>query len=171
MARLAEQLNEKFPTEVAFGKAMDDHPLVSEILLERALAMGTSPEKTTVILIAHGPNTEEENRRWLEDLATHAHYLHRQGRFHEVRYLTHRTDAPEAIRARAREAFRTAAQEASYHGKAVVIPVLLSAGGIEGAIRNDLKGLTFHFGQPPLPHPNVQRWVEAQYYQLTGQSF
>ena len=47
-----------------FGGAMDAHPLVSEILLERALAVTDERSTTSVVLIAHGPNDEEENRLW-----------------------------------------------------------------------------------------------------------
>lgn len=48
--------------QIVFGQTMDDHPLISEILLERALNAGTPPQRTTVILIAHGPNTEKNDR-------------------------------------------------------------------------------------------------------------
>lgn len=47
-------------TTFRFGAAMDAHPLVSEILLERALAVTTDPAATSVVLIAHGPNDDGE---------------------------------------------------------------------------------------------------------------
>lgn len=63
---------------------------------------------------------------------------------------------------------RAAVAQGMLAGDVVVVPVLLSSGGIEDEIRADLQGLTFHFAKPLLPHPNVQRWVEAQLRTLTS---
>lgn len=154
---------------VHFGAAMDDHPLISEILLQRAQeAAQTPPPRTTVVLIAHGPNDPNENRRWLDDLAAHAAYVQTRGGFRAVRYLTHRNDAPPAVKHEARTALRAAVAEAAQGGGAVVVPVLLSAGGIEQQIEADLEGLDYRFAGPLLPHPNVQAWIEAQFAALAA---
>jgi hypothetical protein len=100
------------PARFRFADAMDAHPLVSEILLERARAQAARPGQATVVLIAHGPNDEEENR---------------------------------------------------------LVPVLLSAGGVEAEVENDLRGLRHRFAAPLMPHPNVARWVEAQANALLAQ--
>lgn len=152
----------KSKLQIVFGEAMDDHPLISEILLDRALNAGTPPQRTTVILIAHGPNSEENDRLWRADLAVHAKYLRDHGQFRDVRYLTHRNDAPPPIKAEARRALRAAVAQGMLAGDVAVVPVLLSSGGVEDEIRADLQGLRFRFAKPLLPHPNVQRWVEAQ---------
>lgn len=34
--------------------------------------------------------------------------------------------------------------------------------GIEREVKADLEGLSFQFGAPLMPHPNIRRWVEAQ---------
>lgn len=154
---------------IHFGNAMDDHPLVSEVLLERAQEISAEPARTTVILIAHGPNDEEENRRWLQDLTVHAAFIKRRGGFREVRYITHRNDAPPEIKDRARADLRSVVAAASKDGAAVVVPVLLSAGGIEHQIKADLHDLDFRLAQPLLPHSNVQAWIEEQYHAFTSE--
>lgn len=146
-----------------FGGAMDDHPLVGAILLERAAAVGGDPAATTLILIAHGPNTEEENREWLADLETHAAFLRERGGFRAVRALTHRNDAPPAVKDAARAAFRAEVEQASRTGAVTVVPVLLSAGGIERQVEADLAGLTYRFAAPLMPHANLRKWVLARY--------
>lgn len=144
-----------------FAGAMDAHPLISEILLERALAVTGDPAATSVILIAHGPNDEEENRLWLRDMEVHAGFLRKRGGFRSVAFLTHRNDAPAPVKTEAREAFRRQVAEADRNGVTVVVPLLLSAGGIERQVEADLEGLAYRFAEPLMPHPNLERWVEA----------
>lgn len=147
---------------LAFAGAMDAHPLISEIVLERALAAADDPGRTSVILIGHGPNDDEENRRWLRDLRAHADFLMAKGDFRNVRALTHRNDASLPVKAAAREEFRSQVARAAEGGPVVVVPVLLSRGGIEHQVEADLDGLAYRFAEPLLPHPNIERWVEAQ---------
>ncbi len=144
-----------------FAGAMDAHPLISEILLERALAVTDDAPASSVILIAHGPNDEEENRLWLRDMETHAEYLRRHGGFRSVTFLTHRNDAPAEIKAQARAAFRDSVAAADREGTALVVPLLLSAGGIEAQVKADLDGLPHRFAEPLMPHANLERWVET----------
>jgi hypothetical protein len=140
---------------------MDAHPLISQILLERALAVTTDPARTHVVLIAHGPNDEAENRLWLRDMEVHSRFLREHGGFAGVTVLTHRNDAPDQVKAEARAAFRRQVEDASRDGIAVVVPLLLSAGGIEEEVKTDLDGLRYRFAEPLMPHPNVERWAEA----------
>ena len=149
-----------------FSGAMDAHPLISEILLERALAVTDNPAVTSVVLIAHGPNDEEENRLWLRDMEVHAGFLREHGGFRSVTFLTHRNDAPAPVKAEARAAFRRHVAEADSVGATVVVPVLMSAGGIERQVEADLEGLAYRFAEPLMPHPNIERWVEAMVAEL-----
>lgn len=149
-----------------FGQPMDDHQLISHIILERAKSEATNPAKTNIVLIAHGPNDESENRSWLADLSVHADYLKANG-FPHVTVMTHRNDAPKQIKTKAREEFRQLVKKKGETGDVVVIPVLLSAGGIEREVEKDLAGLDYRFGEPIMPHANVQLWVEEQFLQLT----
>lgn len=148
--------------EFRFAGAMDAHPLVSEILLERALAVSADPSATTVILIAHGPNDDEENQLWLRDMEAHSRFLRERGGFRDVAVLTLRSDAPAAVKAEARGVFRQRVAEAARSGAVVVVPLLLSAGGIEAEVEADLAGLTYRFAEPLMPHPNIDRWVQEQ---------
>jgi sirohydrochlorin ferrochelatase len=152
-----------------FGGGMDAHPLISEILLDRAQesSSGGEPAKASLILVAHGPNTEEENRLWLQDMEAHATYLRERGGFRSVSVLTHRNDAPPEIKAAAKAAFRRTVEEATRDGyEVVVVPLLLSSGGVEKEVEADLAGLLYRFGKPLMPHPNIERWVEARFEEL-----
>jgi len=148
--------------------ALDADPLVSEILYARArAAMNGDPAKISVVIIAHGPNHEEDNRLWLADMEKHAAYLSSKG-YRSVEVLTHRNDADPKTKGAAREAFRAKVEAAGRDGATVVVPLLMSAGGIEKEVEGDLKGLKFSFAQPLAPHPNLAKWVQKQYAALTA---
>lgn len=147
--------------------ALDADPLVSEILFDRAKAISKDPAKTNVVVIAHGPNDEEDNRMWLKDMEKHAAFLKQKG-FRTVEVLTHRNDAPKEVKAAAKAAFRARVEVAGRDGETVVVPLLMSAGGIEKEVEGDLEGLKFTFGKPLAPHANLQRWVEARFQDLTA---
>jgi sirohydrochlorin ferrochelatase len=148
--------------KIRFTGALDADPLVSDILLDRAKSLAPDPAKAAVVIIAHGPNGEDDNKMWLVDMAKHAAYLKAKG-FRGVEVLTQRNDAPPEIKQPARAAFRKRVQEASAGGVVVVVPLLMSEGGIEKELEEDLKGLKFAFAKPLSPHANLGRWVEAQY--------
>mgnify|MGYP000894753617 CR=1 FL=1 len=148
---------------IAFTGAMDAHPLITDILIDRAREIGTDPATTTVVLIAHGPNDEGENRRWLTDMEAHAQALAVRGGYRQVVALTHRNDAPAAVKDAARIRFREVVADGGRDGMVIVLPLLLSAGGIEREVEGDLDGLDYRFGRPLMPHPNIRRWVEAQF--------
>lgn len=149
-------------SQIGMSAALDAHPLVSEILLDRARALTNEPGETAVVLIAHGPNAEEENRLWLKEMAAHAAFLRDKGGFTAVEVLTHRNDASPETKAKARAEFRTKVSANGKTNKVAVVPLLMSAGGIEGQVQGDLDGIPHAFGAPLLPHPNIARWVEAE---------
>ncbi|MGE4061845.1 MAG: sirohydrochlorin chelatase [Rhodospirillaceae bacterium] len=152
----------KMKARAAMSGALDAHPFVSEILMDRARQLTADPSETAIVLIAHGPNAEEENRLWLKEMAIHTAFLRDKGRYAAVEHLTHRNDASAEIKAKAREEFRARVLQNGKTKKVVVVPLLMSAGGIEGQVKDDLAGLSFRFAEPLLPHPNIERWVLAQ---------
>jgi len=60
---------------VRMTPALDRHPLVAGILLSRAQSISHSPRGEAVILVAHGPVTDEANARWLADMTALAEPL------------------------------------------------------------------------------------------------
>jgi len=152
--------------KVAMSPALDAHPLVSEILLDRARTHTGNVKETAVVLIAHGPNVEEENKLWLKDMAAHAAFLKDKGGYGAVEVLTHRNDATAEIKNKARDEFRARVSQNGRTRKVVVVPLLMSAGGIEGEVQGDLEGIPHAFAAPLLPHPNIARWVEAEAQEL-----
>ena len=152
---------------VVMGGALDADPVLVDILLERAKALSRQPEKETVILLAHGPNDDADNERWLADMRQLEGAIKTGGGFHEVKSLTLRDDAPKAVQERATQQLRQAVQRAGEQGRALVVPLLIAPGGIERKIPERLAGLSYQFsGQTLLPHPKLAGWIARQARQL-----
>lgn len=81
--------------------------------------------------------------------------------FIRIDYLTVRDDAPEPIRSRATAELRAAVQRTSDQGnKVLIVPLLISYGGIEAGIRKRLEGLPYEMSpQGLLPHDRLVHWV------------
>jgi len=143
--------------------ALDDHPLVAELLLERALALSKDAGKEVVLLVGHGPNDERANDAWLATMRGLASQTRRKGGFAAASAYTIRDDAPEAVRQSAIEKLRARVAKETREGRRVlVVPHLIARGGIEKHVVDALVGLKYEWsGQTLAPHPNLARWVAA----------
>ena len=156
---------------VVMGQALDDDPVVAEIVLERARALGRHPSQETVVLVAHGPNDEADNAQWLASLRRVAQHLTQTGGFAQALSLTIRDDASHAVREDAKQALRQAVQDAGRQHQVLVVPVLMAQGGIEHKIPKLLKGLSYRYsGRTLLPHPKLAEWIAQQASRLAQPS-
>jgi len=141
--------------------ALDSHPLVADILLARAKALSSSPNKEVVVIVAHGPVSNETNDLWLKDMSRLAELMRKNSSFKQIEYLTVRDDAPDPIRSQATAEFRSIVSSAtSQNKKVLIVPLLLSFGGIEEGVKKRLDGLEFSMSsQALLPDPRISKWV------------
>ena len=152
----------KVPISVA--PALDGHALVAEILISRALDVSRVPEEEVVLLVAHGPSSDEDNDLWLENMSTLAERMRPRTRFSRIEHCTVRDDAPDPVREQATRELRAVVEGAVEEGKAVlIVPVLLSYGGIEAGIRRRLEGLPYRMAHHALlPDDRLSQWVLMQ---------
>lgn len=141
--------------------ALDRHPLVAEILVSRAAAISKDPSNEVVVLVAHGPVEEEENNLWLADMAALAKQMEVGHKFKRIEYLTVRDDAPDPIRSNATAELRRVVERAAAEGNRVlIVPLLLSYGGIEQGVKKRLEGLQYTIpDQGLLPDARLEKWV------------
>ncbi len=148
---------------------LDDDPVVSEILLERALALSQAPTQENVVLVAHGPVSDEDNTQWLAVMNRLAQRVQHAGHFRAVVAATLRDDAPDSVQAQAARELRELVQAQSQQGRTLVIPLLLAQGGIEQKIPKYLNHVAYVYtGEPLLPHPKLSQWIEAQVAQAVS---
>jgi sirohydrochlorin ferrochelatase len=146
--------------KIALAPALDDAPLVSRILLERARALSRHPKSETVVLVAHGPVDDAAVGAWRDSLSRHAEYVRREGGFKAATVAILRDDAAPAVRAAAVSDLRAQVAAGAKGGRALVVPVLIARGGIETKLPRDLKGLDFSFDAETLmPHDGFARWI------------
>lgn len=148
---------------VRMTPAFNRHPIVGDILADRARAISQAPASEAVVLVAHGPVPDDDNRRWLADMAALAAVVRSRAPFAAVDVITVRDDAGPALRDAATAELRTLVTTHRAAGRAVlVVPHLMSFGGIEQGIRTRLEGLEYTMSpQALLPDPRVADWVRA----------
>jgi hypothetical protein len=153
----------KSSVPIRMTPALNDHPIAAEILTSRARSISRNPDAESVLIVAHGPNDDDQNRRWLADMASHASRVGQAGSFASVDYMTLRDDAPKPVRDQATAALRDLVSRRTREGRRVlVVPLLMSFGGIERGLRERLEGLTYAMPAAGLmPDDRLVDWVLA----------
>ena len=149
---------------ISVTTALDGHSLVAEILISRAVDVSRTPEDEIVVLVAHGPSSAEDNDLWLDNMGSLAERMRTRTRFSRIQYLTVRDDAPDPVQSQATAELRAVVEGAVQEGKSVlVVPLLLTYGGIEVGIRRRLEGLPYRMArQALLPDVRLAQWVLVQ---------
>ena len=141
--------------------ALDDHPLVAAILTTRARSISRMPADEAVMLVAHGPTSDRENERWLADMRSLADRIRREEPFASIDSLTLKDDAPKPIRDAATAELRKVVSARIAEGRRVlIVPLLLSFGGIERGLVERLDGLAYLMADAGLmPDDRLVDWV------------
>lgn len=151
---------------IRLTRAIDDSPEVARVLAERALALAESPREQALFLIGHGPNSAEDNAKWMRNLRPVADSVQARTGFKNVRVGLVRDDAAAEVRAEAVRGIRETIelQHLATGKPVVVVPVLVSTGSVSREkLPRDLAGLPIVYrGDALLPHPGLARWVEAR---------
>ena len=151
-------------TPISVGRALDGHALVAEILISRALDVSEAQEDEVVVVVAHGPSSEDDNELWLENMSILVEAMRARTRFSRIEHLTVRDDASGSVKDQATAELRAAVEGAVDDGKSVsIVPLLLAYGGIEAGIRERLEGLPYRMArQALLPDERLSEWVLTQ---------
>lgn len=156
-----------FKSEIILTPPLDAHPLVAKIIFDHIAELSVHPQNETVLIVAHGPNDEQDNKNWvktIDGLADQVRLLQSEKgkKFKQIFGLTVRDDADPAIYEQARAQLRTLVSQAGKDGEVIVIPLLLSQGGVEERYVKRLEGLNYRWsGKTLLPHPNITKFIQA----------
>lgn len=148
---------------VRMTPAFNRHPLIAQIVADRARSISKAPSSEAVILVAHGPVPDDDNRRWLDDMRVLAEQVQAAAPFASVDYMTVRDDAGPAMREAATKDLRNRVELQVAAGRTVlIVPHLMSFGGIEQGIRKRLEGLSYVMTEQALmPDERIAQWVRA----------
>ncbi|MEZ4945074.1 MAG: CbiX/SirB N-terminal domain-containing protein [Cyclobacteriaceae bacterium] len=155
----------KTKSKIIFTNPLDDHPLVAQIIYERIKELSTNPGEEIVILVGHGPNPEEDNKKWIDDMESIVDQVRVMQRESEklskmILAITVRDDADKAIYEQAKENLRNLVVQGSKQGKVIIVPLFLSAGGAEQKIKTRLEGLAYIWnGKTLLPDEKISDFI------------
>ena len=145
-----------------------DAPETGGIMRDRALELGRDPAGESVLLIAHGAGSDEENDRWLHRMNRHADSIRAAAPFARVRVETLREDW-EVPRVAAEARIREFVELESSEGREVLVLPFRLAGF--GPYTEVLEGLTYRAdGKGLLPHPDISAWVRRQVADLDSRA-
>jgi hypothetical protein len=149
------------PVPIRMASALDHHRIVAEIMTDRARSISHDPAHEVVVLVAHGPVEDDENKLWLADMGLLAEEMRSQSHYAAIEFLTLRDDADKPVRDVATAQLRQTVERITTAGNtALMVPLLLSYGGIEGGLRKRLDGLTYRMPtQGLLPDKRLVDWV------------
>lgn len=145
-------------SNVTMSGALDAAAELSAILEARARELVAAPETGELILVAHGPVSDEDDALWLADLRAHADRIAIDLPKH---VLTVRDDAEPPVRDEMTRRLRALVAGIHERGRGpLILPVLLAPGGIEGGLRERLKGLEYGYvGHMIAPDPLLGDWI------------
>lgn len=164
----------KIKAKLVVTPALDDNAVVAEILRDRIAELSTNPPNETVILVAHGPNGEEDNQKWLAGLESLSVKIEKiqstRGKgFKQIFATTVRDDANKEIFDQAKEQLRAIVRQAGKFGNVIVVPVFLSSGGREHAVAERLDGLNYKWnGKALLPDSRLTAFLNNSVNQALG---
>lgn len=144
---------------IRMASALNHHPLVAAILTSRAASISTNSAQEVVVLVAHGPVPEEENKLWLSDMSLLAEEMRQHTQYAGIEFLTLRDDADDPVRSDATSQLRATVERINgAHRTALIVPLLLAFGGIEDGLRKRLANLTYKMPtQGLLPDDRIVR--------------
>ena len=153
----------KTAARIRMTEAFNRHQIIAAIAADRAKAISTNPASEAVILVAHGPVPEDDNNKWLADMAVLAERVKASAPYANVDYMTVRDDAGPAIREAATKELRGKVEAQRAQGRRVlIVPHLMSFGGIEQGVRKRLEGLEYTMtAQGLMPDDRIVDWVLA----------
>jgi hypothetical protein len=152
------------PVPIRMASALDANSIVASILVDRAASISQDPTHEVIILVAHGPVPEDDNKLWLQDMGVLADKMRSKTSYAAIDWLTLRDDADDPVRNAASAQLRQKVEQVTSRGDtALIVPLLLAYGGIEGGIKKRLDGLMYRIpSQGLLPDGRIVDWVVSQ---------
>ena len=149
------------PVPVRVTPALDGAAELGRVLRDRWQALGSTDRARPLLLVAHGPSTDEEAAIWVRDLRRAAGEIGPAVRV-EVGLL--RDDAAPPVRAAAIAQIHATVRSmlTTPADSVAALSVLISSGRINAVtIPKDLAGLPVSYtGAALTPHAELARWIE-----------
>lgn len=149
---------------IRFTEPLNDSAVVLEILLDRIQEISRRPADESVVIVTPGPADSKDNDKWLAVLKRLSDRLQTRGGYRGVEAATFRDDASSDERQQALLLLRKKVEAIPQAGgKALVVPLILSGGGIEHKISLELRGIPYSYNNKALlPDSRLSEWIRSQ---------
>lgn len=167
----------EYQGDIQFLSAINYDSVISEILMDRAISLIKKAQEMEypdirdmeLNLVMHGPNSESYNHLWLADGQRYASDLS-ELEFAEVNVITMRDDTDKEQTGlkkkwdRAKQIFRGHIEGAYQRNRvALILPILISKGGIENGILERVKGLNYVWvGETLFPDKRLGKYIKSK---------
>jgi sirohydrochlorin cobaltochelatase len=149
--------------QIVVTPAMDSDRLLGRILADQIHSVSKDPKNESVMLVAHGPNDDADNEKWLACLKVQAAYLQWARGFRRVDAATIRDDAPKPVKDAAVAVLRERVKSYGADSKVLIQPVLISTGHVQAEIAALLKGMDFTMSTSGVAaHSLTPEWIRQQ---------
>lgn len=141
---------------------------IAEVLHERIMEISQNPSEETVILLAHGTRSDEDNERWLSVINANIEKLREDphcAKLKAIKAATVREDWPE-LREKAVKEVRELIEEGNKTGRVLVISNRLYG---PGPYPEMLAGLDFEFNGKGFLSQIIARWLDQSIQHVTEQ--
>ena len=156
---------------VGVTPALDAHPILADILADRARALSRDPSQESLVIVAHGPNGAADADRWMSVIRQLGVQIRSLVPFQELDVRLLRDDAPKPVKYQALAELRHSVASRAESGRVVVVPLLLGPGRVLDQVPDVLTGLEYLWdGRPVLPDSRIADWVMSQADSVTGTS-
>ena len=137
------------------------------VLVDRVGPISRTPRDETVLILAHGPEDDAENARWISEIDARAEALRAHAPFRAVHVESLREDWPDKRAASEARIHALAVEAARNGGRLLVLPYRVTGFGPYARV---LEGVTYDADRRGLlPSPEVERWVRRQADELRAQ--
>lgn len=156
----------------AVSPAMDDNPLIVQILSEyaaeifntlRVHAPSTAPEQASLLLVSYGAIEELENILWDRVMEGIGETIRSERGFKEVACISLRNHSADLIREQSVRNLIKTAKRLKEQGAVIVVPYVLCDGAFHESLRSYLTGIVApdHIcSKGIITHPNTALWVK-----------
>lgn len=160
-----------FNGKIKYLDAIDYHPVISEVLADRArtlLTQAPSGRGNEIVLVMHGPMGPSANRKWIDMGEKYAADLKKSLGLPSIQVMSLQDDAFTPIRNANSRAFRKMVEGIRQRGNnAIILPLLLSEDGIQKSVVERLQGLEYVWtGEALLPDARLSDYVLERIHTL-----
>ncbi|MBI1835933.1 MAG: hypothetical protein HYR91_01575 [Flavobacteriia bacterium] len=154
-------------SKIILTNCLDADSLVAVTLFNNVKKFSKNPEQETILLVAHGPNDDFDNEKWLVNLDSLTRQmmvlqkLEAGKEFKAIHFTTIRDDANKKVYNEAKQKARSIVETANTEGDCIVVPLVISTDGIEKGIQKRLEGLNYTWVDLALlPSDNITKFIE-----------